>query len=88
MISNEFITFLGTKNLELISNFYQSGLGLTLYKDQGVCLIFNINSQSKIGICEYMDVIHNNISPILTCIIEKIDDAYEKPSNYGLEIVE
>ena len=45
----EFITFLGTKDLKKTSNFYQNIIGLTLYKDQDVCLIFNINNQSKIG---------------------------------------
>ena len=88
MIFNEVITFLGTKDLKKTSNFYQKGLGLTLYKDQGVCLIFNINNQSKIGFCEHMEVIHNEKSPILTLVTKKVDEAYEKLINYGLEIVE
>ncbi|MFX1570842.1 MAG: VOC family protein [Promethearchaeota archaeon] len=88
MIFKEFITFLGSKNLELTSNFYQNGLGLTIFKDQGVCLIFNINNQSKIGFCEHMDVIHNDRSPILTLVTENVDEVYETLRNYGLEIVE
>ena len=85
---NDFITFLGTQDLEETSNFYQNALGLTLYKDQGVCLIFNINSQSKIGFCEHMAVIHKDKSPILTLITEKVDETYEKLIKFGLEIAE
>ena len=69
----EFITFLGTKDLNKTSNFYQNILGLTIYKDQNVCLIFNINNQSKIGFCEHMSVIYDDKSPIITFVTEEVD---------------
>ena len=56
----EFITFLGTDDLKKTSQFYQDILGLTLYKDQKVCLIFSINEQSKIGFCEHMPVVYKD----------------------------
>ncbi len=84
----EFITFLGTNDLEKTSNFYQNALGLTLYKDQGVCLIFNINNQSKIGFCKHMAVIHKDNSPILTLITENVDEDYDQLIKFGLEISE
>ncbi len=77
----EFVTFLGTEDLEKTSNFYLNVLGLSLYKDQDACLIFNINNQSKIGFCKHMTVVHQAKSPILTLITEKVDETYHKLLN-------
>ncbi|MFX0074305.1 MAG: VOC family protein [Candidatus Hermodarchaeota archaeon] len=85
---NEFITFLGTKNLKLTSDFYQNILGLTLYKDQKVCLIFNITKQSKIGFCEHIPVLNNEKSPIITLVTEEVDKVYNKLVRSGLKISE
>ena len=82
----EFITFLGTKDLNETSNFYQNILGLTLYKDQNVCLIFNINNQSKIGFCEHISVIYDDKSPIITFVTEDVDKFYYKLTKAGLNI--
>ncbi|MFX0005274.1 MAG: VOC family protein [Promethearchaeota archaeon] len=84
----EFITFLGTDDLTVTSNFYKNLLGLSLYKDQGVCLIFNINSKSKIGFCEHMQIIHNKKSPILTLVTEDVDDFYIRLIKKGASIPE
>ncbi|MBY9019646.1 MAG: VOC family protein [Candidatus Lokiarchaeota archaeon] len=85
---NEFITFLGTKDLKKTSNFYQNILGLTIYKDQKICLIFNINNQSKIGFCEHIPVIHDEKSPIITLITDEVDDIFNELVNHGLKIAE
>jgi len=82
----EFITFLGTKDLEKTDDFYQHLIGLSLYKDQGVCLIFNITEQSKIGFCTHMPVIHEEKSPIITFVTEQVDELYEKLSQLGINI--
>lgn len=84
----EFITFLGTDDLTVTSNFYKNLLGLSLYKDQGVCLIFNINSKSKIGFCEHMQIIHTKKSPILTLVTEDVDDFYNKLVKKGVIVPE
>jgi predicted enzyme related to lactoylglutathione lyase len=84
----EFITFLGTNDLKSTSHFYQNILGLTLYKDQKVCLIFNINEQSKIGFCEHMPVVYDAKSPIITLVTENVDETYRNLIKKGLEIVE
>ena len=88
MVFKEFITFLGTKDLKATSDFYQNILGLTVYKDQGVCLIFNINEQSKIGFCSHTSVIHDEKSPIITLVTEDVDEIYNKIINAGLHIKE
>ncbi len=84
----EFITFLGTKDLIKTSHFYQNILGMTIYKDQDVCLIFNINNQSKIGFCKHMAVIHEDKNPILTFVTEKVDEIYHKLIKFRVESVE
>lgn len=84
----EFIIFLGTKDLKKTSNFYQNIIGLTLYKDQGACLIFDVNNQSKIGFCEQMTVIHKEKSPIITFIADNVDEIYDNLINSGLDIKE
>jgi len=82
----EFITFLGTKDLKKTSDFYQNILGLTVYKDQDVCLIFNINQQSKIGFCKHISVIHDEKSPIITFVTDDVDEVYNKIFNEGVDI--
>ncbi len=82
----ECITFLGTNDLAITSNFYQNILGLTLYKDQGVCLIFNINRTSKIGFCEHMPLIHTKKSPIITLVTEDVDENYNRLIKMGVKI--
>ena len=84
----EFITFLGTEDLEKTSNFYINILGLSLYKDQGKCLIFSINNQSKIGFCKHMAVVHKDKSPILTLVTENVDKTYNKLIECGLDNLE
>jgi catechol 2,3-dioxygenase-like lactoylglutathione lyase family enzyme len=85
---DEFITFFGTNNLKLTSEFYQNILGLTIYKDQKVCLIFNINEQSKIGFCEHIPVINDEKSPIITLVTEEVDEVYKELVKIGLKISE
>lgn len=84
----ELITFLGTKDLKLTSNFYVDKLGLTLYKDQGICVIFNINKYGKIGFCEHMPILHNEKSPIITLVTEYVDEIFSRLVKNGISINE
>ncbi len=84
----EFITLLGTKDLNEASDFYQNILGLTIYKDQRVCLIFNVNSQSKIGFWSHMSILYKDKNPILTFIAEEVDEIYNRLSEAGLNLIE
>ena len=82
----EFITFLGAENLIETTDFYQNMLGLELYKDQGLCKIFNITKESKIGFCSHLPINNTEKSPILTFIVENVDTAYKELVNSGLKI--
>jgi len=80
----EYITFLGTNDLKKTSNFYQNILGLTLYKDQKMCLIFHINKQSKIGFCEHIPKIAE--SPKLNKKFNIYHFFFKDPNGYTIEI--
>ncbi len=84
----EFITFLGTKDLDKISHFYQHILGMTIYKHQDVCLIFNIINQNKISFCEHLAVVHEDKSLILTFVTEKVDEPDNKLIKFRIDYVE
>jgi len=84
----ESIIFLGTTDLKKTANFYQNVLGLTLYRDQKVCLIFNITDQSKIGFCEHIPVIYTEKSPIITFVTENVDEFYNQLVKKSVEIPE
>ena len=47
------VTFLHTADLEKTAVFYQNILGLKMVLDQGVCQIFQVNSDAFIGFCEH-----------------------------------
>ena len=85
---DEFITFLGTRDLKKSATFYQEVLGLTLYKDQKTSLIFNVTLQSKIGFCEHISVVHEEKSPIITLVTENVDEIYRSLVDKGLKIAE
>ncbi|TFF87829.1 MAG: VOC family protein [Promethearchaeota archaeon] len=83
----DYITFFGTEDLDNTTKFYQNILGLDLYKDQGVCKIFTISAQAKIGFCEHMEVVLEEKSPIITFITQKVDNVYKKLRDKGIEIL-
>ena len=86
MKSKEFIIFLGTEDLTKTADFYLNILNLTLYKDQGLCQIYNISEESKIGFCTHMPITHEVKSPILTFVSENVDEIYEKLLKKGIKI--
>lgn len=86
MSYKELITFLGTKDLKKTSLFYKNILGLTLYKDQGICQIFNITSGAKIGFCTHMSVDIKDRNPIITLVTEDVDKMYDKIVKAGVVI--
>ena len=88
MLFKEFITFLVTNDLKKTANFYLNILGLTLYKDQKDCLIFNITKQAKIGFCEHIPIIHEEKSPIITLVSEDVDRIYENIIDENIYIKE
>ena len=82
----EFIIFLGTDDLKKTADFYLKILNLTIYKDQGICQIYNISKECKIGFCTHMPITHETNSPILTFVTENVDEMYEDLLKKGIVI--
>ncbi len=47
------VHFYKVDNLDNVRAFYEKVLGLSLYKDQGKCLIYDLNGFGKIGFCTH-----------------------------------
>lgn len=80
------IVFLGTNDLEATHKFYHNTLNLPLYKDQGLCRIYDVPGGGKVGFCEHMDVSIRGKSPIITLLIDDVDGVYKRLSEKGVNI--
>lgn len=74
---NGLIVFLGAKDLEQTDKFYAGILGLKLYKDQGVCKIYDIPGGGCLGFCTHVPVTRAEKSPIITLLSEDVDGLYQ-----------
>lgn len=77
------IVFLGTQDLEGTDGFYSGLLGLKLYKDQGVCRIYDIPGGGRLGFCTHAPVIRGERSPIITLLTEDVDKVYARLCQEG-----
>lgn len=76
----EIIHFYKVDDLKKAKEFYQNILGFTLYKDQGLCHIYDVFSLGKIGFCTH----HPKQKNDATCITfvydskEEVNELYKK----------
>lgn len=75
----EIIHFYKVDDLQKAQDFYQNILGWTLYKDQGLCHIYDINHLGKIGFCTH----HPKQKNESTCITFVYDTKKEVDAMYG-----
>lgn len=62
---------------------------MPLYKDQkGICKIFTISEESKIGFCSHMPTTFKEKSPIITLIVEDVDKMYKELLDKHIEVKE
>lgn len=80
------IIFLGTQDLEATDHFYRLTLGLDLYRDQGVCRIYSVPGGGKIGFCTHVPVIKGDRSPIITFVLDDVDEAYRRLITAGVDV--
>ncbi|NBG89441.1 VOC family protein [Isachenkonia alkalipeptolytica] len=80
------IVFLGTKDLDATHGFYHEVLGFSLYKDQGLCRIYDVEGGGKLGFCEHIETAMNEKSPIITLVVEDVDAYYERLINKSVEV--
>ena len=79
------IVFFGTKDLKATHKYYAEILGLTVYKDQGICQIFDVPGGGKIGFCTHLDVIMEKNEPIITFVTDDVELAYVNLTASGLK---
>ncbi|MBP2027497.1 catechol 2,3-dioxygenase-like lactoylglutathione lyase family enzyme [Acetoanaerobium pronyense] len=78
------IVFLGTMDLEATDRFYKEVLGLTLYKDQGLCKIYDVPGGGKIGFCSHLSICKSSDEPIITLVTKDVDLAYVNLTTSGM----
>lgn len=82
------ITFLYTANLDRTAAFYESIIGLTLWRDQGTCRIYRVSSDGLLGFCQ-RDVPESAAGPgedrvIFTIVTSDVDGWYERLRQRGV----
>ena len=70
------VHFYGTKDLVKCHDFYVNKLGFSLYKDQGVCHIYQLTDTSFIGFCEHIPVAAQERSLIITLVVHDVWSVY------------
>lgn len=70
------IHFYGTKDLAMCHDFYVNRLGFTLFKDQGLCHIYELTDTAFIGFCEHIPVVAQPCSPIITLVVNDVWAVY------------
>lgn len=76
------IHFYGTKDLMKCQDFYVKKLGFTLYKDQGLCHIYQLKDTSFIGFCEHMPIVCEKRSPIITLVVQDVWSVYHSMKSW------
>jgi len=64
-------------DLENIRSFYGEILGLTLFKDQTQCLIYDLNSHGHIGFCTHHPL-EKRLSTCITFVYDTVDEVDNK----------
>lgn len=85
---NQQITFLHAQDLEETRKFYTEVLGLTLARDQGVCLIFEITQSAYLGFCAHIEPIPPGRKVILTLVSDDVDGWYTALKESGQNIID
>lgn len=80
------IVFLGTDNLDDNAVFYRDTLGLKLYKDQGVCRIYEVPGGGYLGFCTHLEKTQKGKAPIITLLADNVDLWYQKLVDCGWEV--
>lgn len=78
------IAFYGAPDLDATHRFYHELLGLPLYKDQGVCRIYEVPGGGMVGFCQHMKVAIEGKSPIITFLTDDVDGVYAHLEEAGV----
>lgn len=78
------IVFLGTDDLDATDLFYRKDLGLSIYKQQPTCTIYQVTEQSAIGFCSHLPMVREKKNPILTLLVEDVQKTYKELQKKGV----
>lgn len=81
------ITFLHAGDLAATREFYSGLLGLSLVRDQGTCIIFQVNQGAYLGFCKHIENFVAGRKVILTMVDEDVDGWYHTLKDRGAEIL-
>jgi catechol 2,3-dioxygenase-like lactoylglutathione lyase family enzyme len=83
-------TFLYSHNLTISAQFYEEVMGLSLWKDQGSCRIYQVASDGYLGICQASDlkrpVTGEQSNVIFTLVTQQVDEWYQWLTEKGVNI--
>ena len=79
------IPFFGARDLETTHRFYTEVLGLSLYKDQGLCRIYEVSPGAWIGFCTHHPVVPPELSPMITLLTADVDQVHRRLEAAGIE---
>ncbi len=79
------VVFFGTRDLEAVDRFYRQCLGLPLFKDQGLCRIYDVPGGGRVGFCTHLTAAPLKKSPIITLLAQDVDQAYEQLIECGYQ---
>lgn len=72
-----FIGFYPTRDLQATHDYYTRVLGLSLWRDQGSCHIYEVTGGGFIGFCLRPDV-HIPPNVVLTLVTDDVDGVYAR----------
>ncbi|MEW6032840.1 MAG: VOC family protein [Bacillota bacterium] len=80
------IVFFGIGDIDRTHAFYGGLLGLRLWRDQGVCRIYEVAQGGFIGFCAHHPAVPREASPIITLVTEDVDRLYRRLVEAGVEV--
>ncbi len=80
------VPFFGVSDLERTHHFYGETLGLPLYKDQGVCRIYEVIPGAYVGFCSHHPAVPPEFSPMITLLTPSVDQAHRQLVEAGVAV--
>ena len=84
---SQLIPFYPVPDLEAARHFYQDLLELSLYKDQGSVLIFEVCPGGAVGFCGYGEMPADPSAFFITLIVEDVDGWAQKLCQAGCRML-
>ena len=77
------IPFYPCEDLQKTRELYEGVLGFRLYKDQGLCLIFEVEAGHGIGFCTHMKPLEHPENMFITFVTDDVKETERKHLQHG-----